>query len=70
MRPWEKTFPDELWKEFGRLTNWRGSVSHRPKYWGHLVMELVYEILRPGRGKVAQRQCAGASQGNRTITSG
>jgi hypothetical protein len=20
MRKWEKTFPDELWKEFGRLT--------------------------------------------------
>lgn len=47
MRPWEKTFPDELWKEFGRLTNWKGSVSHRPKYWGHLVMELVYEYLDP-----------------------
>jgi len=22
MRPWEKTFPDELWIEFARLTNW------------------------------------------------
>lgn len=45
MRKWEKTFPDELWKEFGRLTNWKGSVTHRPKYWGKLVMELVYEYL-------------------------
>lgn len=45
MRRWEKTFPDELWKEFGRLTGWSHSVTHRPKYWGHLVMELVYEYL-------------------------
>jgi hypothetical protein len=45
MRKWEKTFPDELWKEFGRLTNWQGAVTQRPKYWGKLVMELVYEYL-------------------------
>jgi hypothetical protein len=45
MRPWEKTFPDELWVEFGRLTNWSGSVTKRPKYWGHLVNELVYQYL-------------------------
>jgi hypothetical protein len=47
MRDWEKTFPDELWQEFGRLTNWKGSVTHRPKYWGHLVTELVYTYLDP-----------------------
>ena len=47
MRAWEKTFPDELWKEFGRLTNWKGSVTKRPKYWGHLVRDLVYEYLDP-----------------------
>lgn len=45
MRQWEKTFPDELWREFGRLTGWSHSVTQRPKYWGHLVMELVYEYL-------------------------
>lgn len=45
MRKWEKTFPDELWVEFGRLTGWKGSVTQRPKYWGHLVMELVYKPL-------------------------
>ena len=45
MRQWEKTFPDELWKEFGRLTKWKGSLHQRPKYWGKLVMELVYEYL-------------------------
>jgi hypothetical protein len=45
MRKWERTFPDELWIEFGRLTNWKGSVTHRPKYWGHLVTQLIYEYL-------------------------
>ena len=45
MRKWEKTFPDELWREFGRLTNWKGGLHQRPKYWGKLVMELVYEYL-------------------------
>jgi len=45
LRKWEKTFPDELWREFARLTNWKGSVTQRPKYWGHLVKELVYDYL-------------------------
>lgn len=46
MRQWEKTFPDELWVEFGRLTNWRGATnSQRPKYWGKLVNELIYDYL-------------------------
>ena len=47
IRKWEKTFPDELWVQFGRLTNWKGSVTQRPKYWGKLVMELIYEYLDP-----------------------
>ena len=29
MRPWEKTFPDELWVQFGRLTRWRGAIHER-----------------------------------------
>ncbi len=45
MRKWEKTFPDEIWEELARLTGWRGTVTQRPKYWGKLVMELVYEHL-------------------------
>lgn len=45
MRNWEKTFPDELWEEFGRLTNWQGALHSRPKYWGTLVMELIYDAL-------------------------
>lgn len=45
MRKWEKTFPDELWQEFARLTTWSGPLHQRPKYWGKLVMELIYENL-------------------------
>ena len=51
MRPWEKTFPDELWLEFGRLTRWKGPVTSRPKWWGKLVNELVYEYLDPDVAK-------------------
>ena len=47
LRAWEKTFPDELWEQFGRLSNWKGSLHKRPKWWGHLVMELIYDALDP-----------------------
>lgn len=47
LRAWEKTFPDELWEEFGRLTNWQGSIRHRPKWWGKLVIELIYDTFEP-----------------------
>ena len=47
LRAWEKTFPDELWEEFGRLTKWQGSLHNRPKYWGKLVIELIYDTLDP-----------------------
>jgi hypothetical protein len=47
MRKWEKTFPDQLWEQFGRLTNWKGKIYQRPKYWGKLVMKLIYEYLDP-----------------------
>jgi len=45
LRGWEKTFPDELWAEFGRLTGWKGSLHSRPKWWGKLVIELIYDTL-------------------------
>jgi hypothetical protein len=44
LRPWEKTFPDKFWLELGRLTNWT-NLKLRPKYWGKLVNEFVYEAL-------------------------
>lgn len=51
MRKWEKTFPDELWREFARLTGWQGPITKRPKYWGQLVNELVYECMDPDVAK-------------------
>jgi hypothetical protein len=51
MRKWEKTFPDQLWVEFGRLTKWQGPVHSRPKYWGKFIMELVYGYLDPDVAK-------------------
>jgi len=45
LRAWEKTFPDELWEEFGRLTNWATPLSQRPKWWGKLVIELIYDTF-------------------------
>lgn len=47
LRAWEKTFPDELWQEFGRLTGWSGALRSRPKWWGKLVIELIYDTLDP-----------------------
>jgi hypothetical protein len=47
MRQWEKTFPDELWVQFARLTRKPGPITQRPRYWGKLVMELVYGYLDP-----------------------
>jgi len=47
LRVWEKTFPDALWEEFGRLTNWNTPLSMRPKWWGKLVIELIYDTLDP-----------------------
>jgi len=45
MREWEATFPDELWIEFQRLTHWKGPLHLRPKWWGKLVNELIYDYL-------------------------
>jgi hypothetical protein len=45
MRKWEKTFPDELWQEFARLTSWRGPLHQRPRYSGKLIMEMIYDKL-------------------------
>jgi len=44
LRPWEKTFPNQFWAELGRLTGWT-DLKLRPKYWGKLVNEFIYEAL-------------------------
>jgi hypothetical protein len=53
LRPWEKTFPDNFWKELGRLTNWT-DLKKRPKYWGKLVNEFIYEALDKDIAKYLQ----------------
>ena len=48
MRGWEKTFPDDLWIQFARLTHWSGSpTKNRPRHWGYFVMDLIYRSLDP-----------------------
>lgn len=51
LRDWEKTFPDELWEEFGRLTGWETPLQTRPKWWGKLVIEMIYDTLDPDVAK-------------------
>lgn len=45
LRPYEKTFPDDLWIQFGRLTGWKDSLKNRPRYWGKLVIRFIYNTL-------------------------
>lgn len=47
LRDWIKTFPDELWEQFRRLTNCKLPLGKRPKWWGKLVNELIYDTLDP-----------------------
>lgn len=46
-REWEKVFPDDLWRQFSRLTGHKGSIHNRPQWWGHLVNHLVYDLIDP-----------------------
>lgn len=45
LRDWEKTFPDALWEEFGRLTGWKDPLRNRPQFWGKYVIWLIYDTL-------------------------
>lgn len=54
-REWEKTFPDQFWAELGRLTNW-SNLKKRPKYWGKLVNEFIYEALDEDIAKYLQTE--------------
>lgn len=53
LRPWEKTFPDAFWEQLARLTNWP-NPKKRPKYWGKLVNEFVYEVMDKDLAKYLQ----------------
>jgi hypothetical protein len=50
LRPWQRRFPNEFYKELFRLQNWPYdplSVK-RPSYVGKLTNRLIYEKLPPG----------------------
>jgi len=53
--PWEKTFPDELGVEFGRLTNRRGNVQNRPQVLGPSREWADLSLSRPGCPRLALR---------------
>ncbi|HDL8567113.1 P63C domain-containing protein [Yersinia bercovieri] len=63
LRAWEKTFPDELWEEFGRLTNWKQSLHLRPRWWGKLVLELIYDAMDPDVAKYLKENKPSPSKG-------
>lgn len=64
MRGWEKTFPDDLWIQFARLTNWDGEpTKNRPRYWGYLVMEFIYRYLDPDVAKYLKENKPPAKKG-------
>jgi hypothetical protein len=70
MRKWERTFPDQLWIEFGRLTKWTGPVHSRPKYWGKLVNELIYEYLDRDDGCSLQNNARVTGKDGRALWEG
>jgi hypothetical protein len=47
MRKWEKTFPDELWDEFARLTGFVGERGTWPQCWAGYVNSFIYEAMDP-----------------------
>lgn len=47
LRPWSKFMPDELWQQFARLERRVTGIGVRPKYWGCIVNEVVYDALDP-----------------------
>lgn len=52
-RDWLKTFPDELWRQLARLTGYTGPVEKsRPKWWGKVVYEVIYQALDPDIARV------------------
>jgi len=50
LRPWQKRFPNEFYKEMFRLHNWPYNPLSvkRPRYVGKLTNRLIYDKLPPG----------------------
>lgn len=66
--PWEKTFPDEFYKQLFRLKNWSYSPLHvkRPSIVGKITNSLVYDALSPDVRKQLQKKTPKSVAGNYT----
>jgi hypothetical protein len=62
MRKWEKTFPDELRREFARVTNWHGDSDESSQESGHFGNEAGLRLLGCRRSEVAKRKRAKATK--------
>lgn len=47
LREWKKEFPDELKRQYARLTGYKGPIHPGPRYWGSLNSEFIYNYLNP-----------------------
>jgi hypothetical protein len=50
LQPWLQTFPDDYYRELFRLRglDYPNATVQRPRYFGHLTNNIVYERLAPG----------------------
>jgi hypothetical protein len=47
-REWSREYPQEFWMQLKRLTGYEGDPRvHRPRWWGNLVLELIYRAIDP-----------------------
>ena len=67
---WQKTFPDEFYKELYKLKGWShtGTPFHsRPSVVGKYTNDIVYERLAPGILEELQRKNPIDENGNRSV---
>ncbi len=68
LRPWQKRFPNEFYKEMFRLHNWPYNPLSvkRPSYVGKLTNKLIYDKLPPGVLEELKSKNPRNDKGNRT----
>jgi len=66
--PWEKTFPDEYYKQLFRLKNWSYNplTVKRPSVVGRITNKLIYDALSPDIRKELQTRTPKSKAGNYT----
>lgn len=67
LRPWVKTFPNELFKQIYRLNKWKydPDSSARNQQVGHWINKYIYEVLPPGVLEKLQRKNPRQENGHR-----